>query len=194
MTNHTKKVSIIIPVYNGANFLAEAIDSALSQTYGNLEIIVVNDGSNDDGATEAIAKSYGTRITYFLKTNGGVASALNHGIQRMAGDYFSWLSHDDLYESTKIDEEIKFLLAQPDPSHTIVGCNSYALFQNGMKKREKINRNVFDSYFDIFLGASAKVGLNGCSLLIPAHLLTGTAPFRKNLPVTQDYDLFHRPR
>ena len=54
-------VTIVIPVYNGADYLAEAIDSALAQTYKNIDIVVVNDGSNDGGATERIAKSYGDR-------------------------------------------------------------------------------------------------------------------------------------
>jgi hypothetical protein len=72
------RVSIIIPVYNGSNFLAEAIDSALAQTYQNTEVIVVNDGSTDRGATRAIAASYGDRIRYLEKENGGVASALNY--------------------------------------------------------------------------------------------------------------------
>ena len=82
-------VSIIIPVYNGSNYLAEAIDSALNQTYDNCEIIVINDGSNDNGATERIAKSYGNKIKYYSKENGGVASALNFGINMMEGEYFS---------------------------------------------------------------------------------------------------------
>ena len=68
-------VSIVIPVYNGANYLSEAIDSALAQTYKNIEIIVVNDGSKDDGATEKVALSYGDKIRYFHKENGGVSSA-----------------------------------------------------------------------------------------------------------------------
>ena len=62
--NFMPKVSIIIPVFNGANYLQEAIDSALQQDYENLEIIVINDGSTDEGKTEAIAKSYGGRIRY----------------------------------------------------------------------------------------------------------------------------------
>jgi glycosyltransferase involved in cell wall biosynthesis len=77
------KVSIVIPVYNGSNYLKEAIDSALGQTSKDVEIIVVNDGSNDGGQTEAIAKSYGDKIRYFYKENGGVASALNLGIKNM---------------------------------------------------------------------------------------------------------------
>ena len=100
------KVSIVIPVFNGSDFLNQAIDSALAQTYPNLEIIVVNDGSTDEGKTERIAESYGPKIRYFWKTNGRVASALNFGIQRMTGDYFSWLSHDDVYYPEKIHEQM----------------------------------------------------------------------------------------
>ena len=84
------KVSIVIPVYNGSDYLGEAIDSALTQTYPNIEILIVNDGSNDGGATERIARSYGDKVRYVSKDNGGVASALNLAIREMKGDYFSW--------------------------------------------------------------------------------------------------------
>lgn len=73
----TPLVSIIIPVYNGSDYLEEAIESALNQTYKNIEIIVINDGSTDNGATEMIALKYRDQIRYFHKTNGGVSSALN---------------------------------------------------------------------------------------------------------------------
>ena len=68
-------VSIIIPVYNGDNFVRKAIDSALSQDYENIEVIVVNDGSNDGGKTEEAVKEYGDKVNYFHKENGGVSSA-----------------------------------------------------------------------------------------------------------------------
>ena len=83
---YNPRVSIVIPVYNGSNYLSEAIESALNQTYGNTEVIVVNDGSCDAGRTEDIARDYGEKIRYFVKENGGVASALNTGIRRMTGD------------------------------------------------------------------------------------------------------------
>ncbi len=72
-----KKVSIIIPVYNGEKYIKESIESALNQTYTNIEIIVVNDGSKDN--TDEICKSYGNKIKYIKKENGGVATALNTG-------------------------------------------------------------------------------------------------------------------
>ena len=109
MKNFHPLVSIIIPVYNGSNYLKEAIDSALAQTYDNIEIIVVNDGSNDEGKTEAVALAYGDKIRYFSKPNGGTSTALNVGIRNMRGEYFSWLSHDDQYYKDKIACQIEEL-------------------------------------------------------------------------------------
>lgn len=107
-------VSIVIPVYNGANYLAKAIDCALAQTWPEVEILVVNDGSNDGGETETIALSYGDKIRYFAKENGGVSSTLNLGVAQMRGDYFSWLSHDDLYTPDKIACQMEALRQRGD--------------------------------------------------------------------------------
>ena len=97
------RVSVVIPVYNGANFLGDAIDSALAQTWRDVEVIVVDDGSNDDGATADVARSYGDRIRYLRTDHGGVSSALNAGIRAMTGEYFAWLSHDDVYHPAKLE-------------------------------------------------------------------------------------------
>ena len=102
-------VSIVIPVYNGANFLAEAINSALNQTYDNLEILVINDGSNDQDATKKIAQRFGNKIRYYEKPNGGVSSALNYGIKKMHGEYFAWLSHDDLITKDHIEKLVEWV-------------------------------------------------------------------------------------
>ncbi len=118
-------VSIVIPVYNGSNYLREAIDSALNQSYKNCEIIVVNDGSEDNNATEQIALSYGNKIRYFSKKNGGVSTALNLAIENMKGDYFSWLSHDDVYYFNKIEAQIKALNEQEDETRTVLSDYDY---------------------------------------------------------------------
>jgi glycosyltransferase involved in cell wall biosynthesis len=115
------KVSIVIPVYNGSNYLKEAIDSALEQTCKDFEVIVVDDGSNDGGQTAEIAKSYGDRIRYFYKENGGVASALNFGIKEMKGEWFAWLSHDDLFSPNRIEEDL--ILIEKNPEAKVVFCN-----------------------------------------------------------------------
>lgn len=107
MTNYTPLVSIVIPVYNGSNYLKEAIDCVLNQDYSSVEIIVVNDGSTDGGKSGEIARSYGDKIRYFEKENGGVSSALNLGIEMMKGKYFTWLSHDDILGPSYISSQVE---------------------------------------------------------------------------------------
>ncbi len=105
--------SIIIPVYNGANFLRTAIESAINQTYSNFEIIVVNDGSTDDGETEGIALKY-PNVKYFKKENGGVASALNFGIKHCVGEWIYWLSHDDMFDKHRLEKDFEIVNSNPD--------------------------------------------------------------------------------
>lgn len=186
-------VSIIIPVYNGADYLAEAIVSALAQDYPNIEIIVVNDGSRDDGETDRVALAFGNRIRYLKKENGGVASALNYGIMHMQGEYFSWLSHDDLYLSQKVRVQVDTALAQDDARAIIVG--GYALFDQetgetigevrpiDVYPRELLERPLFAVFHGL---------LNGCAMLIHKSHFDRVGMFDESLPTTQDYDLWFR--
>jgi len=112
-------VSIIIPVYNGENYLREAIDSVLAQTYTNYELIVVDDGSTD--GTASIAQSFGSRLTYVYQENRGAASAFNHGLRLARGECIAWLSHDDVYLPQKLERQIGLLQAQPQ----IGACFTY---------------------------------------------------------------------
>jgi len=182
------KVSIVIPVYNGANFLHDAIESALAQTYKNIEVMVVNDGSTDGGKTEEVAKSYGGRIKYFYKDNGGVASALNFGIRRMSGEYFSWLSHDDLYHPTKIETQIEFI-TNTDKSEIL-----YSDYDLVNLKSEVIGRvrmpYVEPRDFRCFI--TLDNSLHGCTLLIPKRCFEEYGLFDDDLKTTQDYDLWFR--
>lgn len=186
------QVSIVIPVYNGANYLREAIDSALRQDYPNVEVIVINDGSNDQGATEEIAKSYGSRIRYFYKENGGVATALNFGIEKMSGEYFSWLSHDDVYFKNKISKEVQALSELMDRKR-VVCCGYHVVTAEGVFLYEV---NPLEEYgkekLEIPLFPVFQCCINGCALLIHKSHFERVGNFDVTLLTTQDYDLWFR--
>lgn len=182
------KVSIVIPVFNGSNYLDDAIQSALAQTYPNIEVMVVNDGSCDDGASERIALGYGTRLRYFHKTNGHVASALNFAIERMSGEYFSWLSHDDLYAPDKVAVQVKMLRGMDD--RTVV-YSDFEILDEATGKRVPVRlQDVPPEHFRLELTRSNS--LHGCTLLIPRSAFDECGLFDESLRTTQDYDMWFR--
>ena len=190
MNDFNPLVSIVIPVYNGSNYMKEAIDSALAQTYKNIEVIVVNDGSTD--STDEIARSYGDKIRYFKKENGGVATALNLAIQNANGEYISWLSHDDVYFENKIEEQIKELKKLWD-RNTILYSNCICIneyseyigkteYQN-ISDINKLENTLYPVMFSI---------INGCTLLIPKNCFDRIGYFDTTLKTTQDYALWYK--
>jgi len=180
-------VSIIIPVYNGSNYMREAIDSALAQTYSNIEIIVVNDGSNDGGKTRDIALSYGDKIRYFEKENGGVSTALNLGIKNMEGAYFSWLSHDDIYLPEKVQVEIDALRKAGDMSRVVY--SNFLILKMPEGKIGEYEGNF--PYRQEFLETGAFAPLfgfiSGCTLLIPKFYFDVYGSFDETFRAVQDY-------
>ena len=187
-------VSIIIPVYNGSNYLAQAIDSALNQTYKNIEILVINDGSNDDGATERIALSYGDKIKYIHKENGGTASALNAGICNMSGEYFSWLSHDDLYFPDKVEKQINAILQSSNPTSTII--SSRGMLINKDNEQLKAVKRKFvageKSSTEALKWISHGKGINGCAVLLPKAIIDKIGLFDNVFIYLNDLEYWYR--
>lgn len=187
-------VSIVIPVYNGSNYMREAVDSALAQTYEHLEVIVVNDGSTDD--TEQIALSYGERIRYFRKENGGVSSALNLGISKMKGAYFSWLSHDDIYSPTKVSDAINLLkrhgqLGNRCLAYTgskFISATGEILF-DGLKRFQP---ELLYSNNEVLQNMTRKGTPNGCCFLIPRDIFSEVGYFDETLRYSQDALMWYR--
>ncbi|MDO4563525.1 MAG: glycosyltransferase family 2 protein [Clostridia bacterium] len=117
------KVSVIIPAYNCAEYVRKTVDSILAQTYKDVEVIVVNDGSQDE--TQSILESYGHQIHLINKQNGGVSSARNAGLDAASGDYIMFLDSDDYLDFDCIERAIRegtdivrfpFLWEYPDGS------------------------------------------------------------------------------
>lgn len=189
MSDFCPLVSIVIPVYNGANYMREAIDSALAQTYDHCEVLVINDGSTDGGETDRIACSYGNKIRYFYKENGGVATALNHGIREMRGEYFSWLSHDDVYLPQKVEKQLRFMKAF-ELQDAVLYSDYRVIDAAGAVIAEKhLASPPPDACFQyLYLNTE----IHGCSLLIPRQAFTDVGMFPEHLETTQDYDLWLR--
>lgn len=99
-------ISVVIPVYNGEKYLAEAIESVLAQTHRTLEVIVVNDGSSD--GSEQVAKSFGN-VRYFHQSNLGNAAARNRGVENASADYVAFLDQDDRFAPEKLEKQLASL-------------------------------------------------------------------------------------
>ncbi|MFA6570101.1 MAG: glycosyltransferase [Bacteroidota bacterium] len=181
------KVSVVIPVYNGSDYLREAVDSVLNQTYENIEVIVINDGSTDGGKTEKIAYSYGKTIRYYKKNNGGVSSALNLGIQKMKGEYFSWLSHDDVFYPYKIQKQLDYIIN--NPKYSAVTGNFDYINKSGKIVGEYRNTSkvVLDEARDIF-----KIWINGSAILFHKNCFKKIGLFDIKNKTTQDAEMWLR--
>lgn len=104
-------ISVIIPVFNGGNFIAEAIDSVLNQTTTVDEIIVIDDGSTDN--TAQLLRSYSNKIKYIFQNNLGVSAARNNGVRLARSKYIAFLDHDDIYLPNKVADALSIFTANP---------------------------------------------------------------------------------
>jgi glycosyltransferase involved in cell wall biosynthesis len=118
-------VSVVIPCFRQARYLAEAVESVLAQTYPAVETIVVNDGSDDD--TEAVARGYGDRIRYVSRPNGGIAAARNSGIAAARGAYLKFLDADDYLHPEQIARQVELAGGRDD----VVSFTGVRLFRDG---------------------------------------------------------------
>ena len=109
-------VSVVVPVYNGERFLAQALESIRDQDYHEFEIIVVDDGSTDGSA--GIARSF-NRVRYVYRSNQGVASAWNAGIAASEGELIAFLAQDDLWTRDKLSTQVGYMLAHPEARYTV---------------------------------------------------------------------------
>jgi glycosyltransferase involved in cell wall biosynthesis len=108
-------VSVILPVYNGENYLRFAIESVLEQTIPDYELIVIDDGSVD--STPDIVRAYDVpQIRYVRQENTGVSGAFNHGLRLAQGRYISWLSHDDVFMPSKLEKQVNAISNASEPS------------------------------------------------------------------------------
>ena len=179
-------VSVIIPVYNASPFLKDSIESVIAQTYSNIEIICINDGSTDNSLE--ILKSFSDKITIISQENQGLASALNVGIKKMKGKWFKWFSPDDVMFSNAIETLVntgkKF-------SNTIIYSNWELIDEknNQLRSFKESNYNEL-SNFDYNIRLLDRQLINVNTTLIPSSLFKKCNIRYLDDPVVIDYDFF----
>ena len=183
-------VSVIIPVYNSEKYLEECLNSILNQTYENIEIIVVDDGSTDSSSD--ILKKYSDRVVILSQKNCGLASALNLGISKMNGYWLKWFSPDDVMFSNTIEQLVT--ASKNISGNVIIYSNWQLINQNGdfLRNFSESNYNELSKFdFNIRLLSGQQINVN--TSLIPFSLIKNKCGFR-NLeePVAIDYDFFLR--
>ena len=138
----SKKVSVIIPAYNQEKYLSEALNSACNQTYMNVEVIVVNDGSSD--GTEALVREASKKyrnLIYIYQENQGLASTRNNGIKASSGDYLAFLDSDDFWTINRLEVWVTNRNGTPENARDVV-----ALMDFITKKMSKIAKENYFSY------------------------------------------------
>lgn len=180
------KVSVIIPAYNGDRYIGEAINSILSQTYRDYEIIVVDDGSTD--STRQVIEQYGSKIQYLSQTNQGVAASRNLGLTKAQGEYIAFLDQDDIFLSDKLASQVTLL--EQNPSLGIANSGWQIVNQQGETKAAvkpwveipELNLANLIIWKPVFLGA----------MLFRRSWLKRTKGFDTILEQTPDVDLVLR--
>lgn len=140
---------MIIPAYNSAEYIGEALESVFKQTFQDFEIIVVDDGSTDD--TKEILGKYRDRIRYYFQQNGGPAKARNHGIRLANGEFIAFLDADDIWLPTKLEKQIGLFKERKNLGMVTTGACSFdekGIYGYSVDKRKKlmqgnVARNIF---------------------------------------------------
>jgi len=181
-------VSIIIPAFNAGNYIGSSIDAVLRQTYTNLEIIVVNDGSTDD--TASVIKSYtDKRIRYIEQQNGGQCKASNTGLLHAAGELIRFFDADDVLNKEHIELQVKKLNNKTD---AICSCE-WGRFYNGIPESAQFepetvwqDMNPLDWLKNALQQKSTMMG--GWLWLIPRAIIDKTGGWDERLSLNNDFE------
>ena len=178
-------VSVIIPTYNRASFLPNAITSILHQTYEDYEVIVIDDGSTDE--TPRVLKQFEGKIKVLFQKNRGASAARNLGIQEADGNYISFLDSDDQWTRKKLQIQIQRIQEDPD----IKICYTDEIWiRNGVRVNQKKRHRKYDGWFiDKMLPLCL---ISPSSVLIHREIFDTVGMFDEGLPVCEDYDLWLR--
>lgn len=179
----SSRVSIILPTYNGSRYIRQSIESCLKQTFRNIELIIVDDGSSDE--TARIVSGYDdTRLRYLRHDNNrGLAEALNTGFTNSTGEYLTWTSDDNYYTENALEEMVRF--AQTYADVDFVYAENYVIDHNDRNGTPAIRRNEVPEWLKV------DNGIGGC-FLYKREVYEAVGEFNPRMFLAEDYDYWIR--
>lgn len=181
-------VSVIIPNYNYASYVREAIDSVLAQTYSNIEIIVVDDGSKDE--SKIILESYGNKIKAIFQQNQGVSAARNNGIEQSKGEFIAFLDADDVWLPQKIEKQIERFSG--DESLGLVHVGVEDIDADGNILQAHLDGLEGDVSHELLLFTRAVILGGGSGIMIRHSILKEIGGFDSRLSTSADWDVIYQ--
>jgi glycosyltransferase involved in cell wall biosynthesis len=179
-TDQSPLVSVIVPLYNGAAFLTEAIESIWQQTYHPVEIIIVDDGSTDSGPQ--IIKDFGNRVQSIRQNNSGPAAARNVGLQMAHGEIIAFLDADDLWPPDKLSIQMQCLVDNPH-IEMVMGQIQVIELPDATRREHRFN-----------IDQETAVNLHLGGALFKASVFDKVGLFDESMRYSEDVDLFMRIR
>ncbi len=195
-------VTVIVPAYNASDFIAETLESILNQTYDNLQVIVVDDGSTDD--TARIVQSYSPRVTYIHQANsGGCAAPRNRGLEYARGEFVTFFDADDIMLPDKLSRQVDALIRHPN---AVMCITNYCNFTGTKRSTDHMSTcPAMAPYLDRHKSSDFTLGSEECrSILISENFTIASAPlfktdiikklggFDQTLKACEDFHLIYR--
>jgi glycosyltransferase involved in cell wall biosynthesis len=181
------KISVNIPVFNDEKYIRQTLDSVLGQTFSDLEVVIVDDGSTD--GTAAIIKGYrDPRLKYYYQRNQGIGAARNRALKESSGEYIAFLDHDDLWLPAKLEKQMALL--EKDSSLGLVFCDTtffndrgdmYSIYADRKPPRGRVFDEILSWYF-----------LSCETVVIRQAVLAQVGEFPPQMMMAEEYDLFLR--
>ena len=182
------KVSVVIPAYNCERYIKETIESALSQTYKDIELIVVDDGSTD--GTGEIVKSFSSKLKYVPQNkNTGPSAARNEGIKMATGEYVAFLDHDDVWMPNKIERQIRLF---EDNGETALTYSNYLYVGQSGKEMGTLFDTVRPHRGFIFEHLILDNFVPTSSVVFKKKVLDEIGGFKERFLIAHDFELYLR--